>query len=202
MAEPIRFYFDFNSTFSYIAIQQIDALAATWGRVVDWRAVSLAHLFKAQNITPPPLNPAKFKYLAVDFARSCALAGLPSRLPDPFPPDVKLARLTFWRLKAQDPARAAAFARAVSAAIFGRGETLATAAQVAAAGAGIDGVNEAEVAAAESDFAAKRALVSALDAALAEGMIGAPFFVMDGEPFWGADRLDHMARRVGSARAT
>jgi 2-hydroxychromene-2-carboxylate isomerase len=199
MAEPIRFYFDFNSTFSYIAVQQIDVLAALWGRSVDWRAVSLARLFKAQNIIPPPLNPAKFKYLAVDFARSCAFAGLPSRLPDPFPPDVKLPRLMFWRLKAQDPARAAAFARAVSAAIFGRGETLASAAEVAAACAALGGISEAEVAAAERDFAAKRAVVAALDAALADGMIGAPFFVVDGEPFWGADRLDQMARRLRSA---
>ncbi|MDX2224417.1 MAG: DsbA family protein [Rhodospirillaceae bacterium] len=199
MTQPIRFYFDFNSTFSYIAIQQIDALAASWGRTVDWRAVSLAHLFKAQNITPPPLNPARFKYLAVDFARSCALAGLPSRLPDPFPPDVKLARLMFWRLKAQDPQRAAAFARAVSAAIFGRGETLATADQIAAACGRTEGPGTAEVAAAEGDFAAKRAVVAALDAALADGMIGAPYFVVDGEPFWGADRLDQMARRLRSA---
>ena len=27
------------------------------------------------------------------------------------------------------------------------------------------------------------------DAAIAQGMFGAPYFMVDGEPFWGADRL-------------
>ncbi len=27
------------------------------------------------------------------------------------------------------------------------------------------------------------------DAAIASGMFGAPYFMVDGEPFWGADRL-------------
>ncbi|MCB2109284.1 MAG: DsbA family protein, partial [Rhodobacteraceae bacterium] len=169
MADPIRFYFDFNSTFSYIAIQSIDDLAASLGRTVDWRAVSLAHLFKAQNITPPPLIPAKLKYLAQDFARSCEFAGLPCKMPPNFPPDVKLARLTFWHLKATDDAAARAFAKKVSMAIFGQGQDLASAAGVASACAGMPGITAETVAAAESDFAAKRAVIQALDDAVADG---------------------------------
>jgi 2-hydroxychromene-2-carboxylate isomerase len=196
MADPIRFYFDFNSTFSYIALHKIDELAGRYGRTVDWNAVSLGHLFQAQGIAPPPTVPAKFKYLAVDFARSCAFAGLPSALPPDFPPDVKLSRLMFWRLKARDDALARRFARAVSTAIFGRGEQVVSAAQVAAAAREVPGVTVAEVEAAAGDGAAKRAVVAALNAALADGMVGAPFFVLDGEPFWGADRLDQLERRL------
>lgn len=196
MAESIRFYFDFNSTFSYIAIHRIDALAARHGRAVDWRAISLGHLFQAQQITPPPTIPAKFKYLAADFARSCAFAGLPSRIPANFPPDVKFARLMFWRLKATDPALAVAFAKAVSTAIFGRGEEVVTPAQVAQACAHLPGITTAEVEAAGQDSAAKRAVVTALEQAVADGMVGAPFFVLDGEPFWGADRMDQLERRL------
>src|SRR5438067_555087 len=134
---PIRFYFDFTSTFSYIAIQQIDALAAKYGRSVDWRAVSLGHLFQAQGITPPPAIPAKFAYLSIDYPRSCALAGLPCRMPNPFPPDVKLARLAFWYLKARDEQLAHAYARAVTMALFGRGESVATVPEIAAALGGL-----------------------------------------------------------------
>ena len=86
MAEPIRFFFDFNSSFSYIAAQRIDDIAFQYGRTVDWIAVSLGRVFQAQGITPPPLIPAKFKYLALDFARSCEIAGLPSHLPPRMPP--------------------------------------------------------------------------------------------------------------------
>jgi 2-hydroxychromene-2-carboxylate isomerase len=193
---PIRFYFDFTSTFSYIAIQQIDALAARHGRAVDWRAVSLGHLFQAQGIPAPPTIPAKFAYLATDFARSCAFAGLPCKLPPAFPPDVKLARLAFWSIKARDETRAHAFARAVSSAVFGRGAVVATAAEIAAAAPGFE---LAEIAAAAADLAAKAAVVAALEDARKDGVVGAPFMILDGEPFWGADRLTQLAARLSGA---
>jgi 2-hydroxychromene-2-carboxylate isomerase len=200
MAAPIRFYFDLLSTYSYIAVQKIDALAARYGRDVDWIALSLGHLFMAQGITPPPSIPDKFKYNVVDFARTCAFAGLPGMVPDPFPPDVKLARYAFWRLKARDEALSHAFARAAMMRLFGHGQSIATASELAAACAGIPGITEADLAAAATDMAAKRAVVGALEAAKGEGMIGAPFMILDGEPFWGADRLDHLERRLAEKR--
>ena len=38
----------------------------------------------------------------------------------------------------------------------------------------------------------KAALKSANDAAIAAGVFGAPFFMIDGEPFWGNDRQQQM----------
>ncbi len=195
---PIRFYFDFTSTFSYIAVHKIDALAQRYGRSVEWRAVSLGHLFQAQGITPPPHIPAKFKYLAVDFARSCAVAGLPCRLPEVVPPEVRLVRYLFWVLKAKDEALSHAFAKAITTSVFGEGRSVATPAEIVAACSGLAGLTEADVTAAGSDSQAKRAVVAALDMAKADGMIGAPFMVLDGEPFWGADRLDHLERKLAS----
>ena len=32
------------------------------------------------------------------------------------------------------------------------------------------------------------------DAAIARGVFGSPYVVVDGEPFWGADRLDQVER--------
>ncbi len=196
MTAPIRFYFDFNSTFSYIAAQKIDDLAARYERDVDWIAVSLGHVFKDQGITPPPLIPAKFKYLAVDFARSCALAGLPSKLPESMPPPVKLARLAFWRFKARDDLLARTYAKAVTKAIFGEGRNLGTAADIADACRLVPGITESEITAAAEDKAAQHAVLTAVDTAKADGMIGAPFMVFEGEPFWGADRLDQLERRL------
>lgn len=196
MAAPIRFFFDFNSTFSYIVAHKIDDLAARHGRTVDWIAVSLGHLFQAQNITPPPQVPAKFKYNVLDFPRSCAHAGLPWAIPDPFPPEVKLVRYAFWRLKARDEALAHVFARAVLSALFGQGLRVATTPEIVAACAHMPEITEAEIDAAAKDMAAKRAVVSAVDTAISEGMIGAPFMIVDGEPFWGADRLDYVERKL------
>ena len=188
MSSPVRFYFDFNSTFSYIAAQQIDDLAARHNRDVDWIAGSLGHLFNQQGITPPPLVPEKFKYLAIDFARSCAFAGLPAKLPESMPPPVKLVRLAFWRLKAKDEALARVYAKAVTKAVFGEGRSVGTAADIAEVCSHVPGVTE--------DKAAKQAVLTAVDSAKADGMIGAPFMMFEGEPFWGADRLDQLERRL------
>jgi 2-hydroxychromene-2-carboxylate isomerase len=133
VASPIRFYFDFTSSFSYIAIHCVDGLAARYGRLVDWRVISLGHLFQAQTIVPPPSHPEKFKHLSTDSARSCAIARLPCVMPTTFPPDVRLARYMFWRLKAEGEGLSHRFARLVSMAVFGRGEELSAAAQIAAA---------------------------------------------------------------------
>lgn len=200
MSTPIRFYFDFNSTFSYIAIHRIDELAVKYGRTVDWRAISLAHLFQAQKITPPPLIPAKLKYLAADFARSCAFEGLPSKIPANFPPDVKLSRLMFWRLKQRNESLSHVFAKAISGAIFGRGEEIVTAEQIVQACSSLAGLTPAEVEAAAKDPGTKQAVITALDQAIADGAIGAPFFVLEDEPFWGADRMDQLERRLAEKK--
>lgn len=196
MAPPIIFTFDFNSTFSYIAIHRIDELAAKYGRSVDWRVISLGHLFHAQNIVPPPTIPAKLKYLAHDFARSCAFEGLPSAIPPNFPPDVKFSRLMFWHLKATNEPLSRQFAKTISSAIFGRGEDIVTPAQVAHVCRDLPGITVEAIEAAAADSANKRALVAALEAAVADGMVGAPYFMLDGEPFWGADRMGQLERRL------
>lgn len=193
---PITFYFDFNSTFSYIAIHKIDELATKYGRDVDWRVISLGHLFQTQSIIPPPTIPAKFKYLARDFARSCEFAGLPSGLPPNFPPDVKFSRLMFWSLKAENDALARTFAKTISMAIFGRGEEVVTPEQIAHVCRDIPGITVDRIKASAADSAAKRSVITALEAAIADGMVGAPYFVLDGEPFWGADRMDQLERRL------
>lgn len=200
MSSPIIFYFDFVSTFSYIAVHKIDSLAARYGREVDWNAISLGHLFKAQNIVPPPSIPPKLKYNTIDLVRSCAIAGLPWQLPKVFPFDVKLARYAFWTLKKKDPALAKDFTRAVMTRAFGEGGSIATAAEIADACKDLPGLTEAVIAEAAAEGDAKRALVSALERAIADDMIGAPFMVLDGEPFWGADRLDQLERRLAEQR--
>jgi len=192
---PIRFYFDFVSTYSYIAILRIDELAARHGRTVDWHAVSIGHLFQAQGVQAPPEIPAKFKYYSVDFPRSCRLAGLPCTFPKVFPPDVKIARLLFWRLNLRDPAASHDYARAISSAIYGRGETVTTVEEIAR----VTNIAVDEINAAANDMSAKRALVTALDAAKADGAFGVPFMVADKEPFWGADRLDALENYLKSA---
>lgn len=188
---PIRFYFDFTSTFSYVAIQKIDEIANRFGRAVDWRAISLGHLFQAQWVEAS--LPKKMAYLEIDFPRSCAFLGLPGKLPSPYPPDVKLARSVFWYLKARDEQRSHAFARRITMTLFGEGKSVATAEHIAASYPEITGD---EIAAAAKDQGVKTAISVALDQAKEDGLIGVPFILVDGEPFWGSDRLDQLTARL------
>ena len=53
-----------------------------------------------------------------------------------------------------------------------------------------------DITAAATDMAAKRAVIKAVDEAKKAGMNGAPFMLLDDEPFWGADRLDQLELRL------
>lgn len=198
MATPIRFYFDLVSTYSYIMVHRIDALAARYGRAVDWNIVSLGHIFQSLDVKPPPFIPARRAYNTIDLIRSCEFEGLPFKLPETFPFDVKLARYAFWTFKAQDDAFARRFAVAVMNRAFGEGGKVTTAAEVADACGSLN-LSAAAIEDAANHTASKRAVVEAMDRARADGMIGAPFIVLDGEPFWGADRLGQIERRLAGS---
>ena len=60
MPSPIRFYFDFVSAYSYIAMNRIDKVAARYGRIVDWNVVELPEILSYHKDTAPRDKPAKF----------------------------------------------------------------------------------------------------------------------------------------------
>jgi 2-hydroxychromene-2-carboxylate isomerase len=62
-----------------------------------------------------------------------------------------------------------------------------------AAGLGLDA---AETAAAIQRPEVKDRLRAETEAAAAKGVFGSPFFLLDGEAFWGADRLDQLDWRL------
>lgn len=207
MAAPLRFYFDFISSYSYVAMNRVDRIAARWGREVDWRCVPLPRILEHHGAVSPRNQPAKFAHNMNDFPRLCAMHELP--VADPFPPKTAqppyaatLHRLVFWRLKRQDPELAKRFALAVDHRFFGTGKEVRTASQLVAAckAAGVD-VTAEDIRAAADDAQAQKDMDKAYKAALTDGMFGAPFFVLDGETFWGADRLDHVEYRLKEAVA-
>jgi 2-hydroxychromene-2-carboxylate isomerase len=56
------------------------------------------------------------------------------------------------------------------------------------------GVDAAAARAAIDDPAIKDALRLENDKAIAAGVFGSPFVIVDGEPFWGVDRFDQVER--------
>jgi 2-hydroxychromene-2-carboxylate isomerase len=193
MADPIVFYWDFPSPYAYIGANEIEAVAAKHGRSVDWKPVSIGHLWKAiPDRTPFPK--IKMDYMMHDWTRSARLAGLPIvTTPDPFPTDAKLPRLLFYRLKAQDVAKAKAFALAAYRQYWGEGKDIARPEHLAGIVKSL-GIPETEIAAAAEDAAARQAVLDSTAEAIALKAFGTPTFMVDGEMFWGSDRIDQIDR--------
>ena len=84
-------------------------------------------------------------------------------------------------------------AKALYRAYFAEGLDISKA-DVAAEVAGTAGVDAVAARAAVDDPAMKDALRKSVEAALAAGVFGSPFVVIDGEPFWGLDRFDQIER--------
>jgi len=194
---PIDFYFDFSSPYSYIANEWIDALAARHGRVVRRRAILLGVTFQAAELKSPVSHPIKRDYALRDFARSARFEGLPYLLPSTFPiPTQNAARVFWWLQETQGAEAAAAWTRSAFRAFFTRDIVLSdpVALKALLAESGVD----AEAAeAAWNDPVWKDRLKQANEQAIAAGVFGAPFFVIDGEPFWGNDRKLQMERWLG-----
>ena len=194
MNAPIDFYFDFSSPYSYIANEWIDAVAARHARTVRRHAVLLGVTFQAAELKSPVSYPMKREYSIHDFGRSARFEGLPYAMPAQFPiPTQNAARVFWWLADSRGVEAAAAWASAGLRAYFTRGLRLDEPATLKAFAAeqGLDG-DAAE--AAWNDPQWKARLKTANEQAIAAGVFGAPFFMIDGEPFWGNDRRPQMER--------
>ena len=188
MKPAIDFYFDFSSPYSYIASEWIEAVAARHGRAVHWHAILLGATFQAAELKSPVAHPIKREYSIRDFARSARFAGLPMQLPAKFPiPTQNAARIFWWLHDTHSPERAVAWAHAGLRAYFTRTVDLSDVPALDALAAE-SGLDAAAARAAYTDSLWKERLKRENDAAIAAGVFGAPFFIVDGEPFWGNDR--------------
>ena len=195
---PIDFYFDFSSPYSYIANEWIGALAARHGRTVRRHAVLLGATFQAAELKPPISYPIKGEYSVRDFERSARFEGVPYAAPPVFPiPTQNAARVFWWLADTRGQEAAEAWATAGLRAVFTRGVPLheGVALKALCAECGLDADEAVRV---WNDPVWKARLKRANDEAIAIGMFGAPFFVLDGEPFWGNDRKPQLERWLSS----
>ena len=197
MKPALDFFFDFSSPYSYIASEWVEAVAARHGRAVRWHAILLGATFQAAELKSPVAYPLKREYSIRDFARSARFAGLPYVMPSKFPiPTQNAARVFWWLNDTRSPEAAVAWAHAGLRTYFTQGLDLSdtTVLRDVLTSAGIDA---AAAEAAYTDPRWKERLKRENDAAIAAGVFGAPFFIVDGEPFWGNDRRQQIEAWLG-----
>ena len=187
----IDFYFDFSSPYGYLASTRINALAERHQRRVTWRPILLGPMFKAAGTAPLVSVPLKGPYSVRDFLRTARLLKIPYTQPASFPIGTQNAARAFYWLTDRDEMKAQRFAQTCYATYFGQGIDISSAEKIADIAATL-GETRAEVLVAMADPLIKERLKNEVDAALANGVFGSPFIIVDGEPFWGNDRLDQV----------
>ena len=186
---PIDFWFDFSSPYGYLMSEKIDALAAQYGRKVRWHPVLLGVIFQATGSRPPvDGTSSKATYMLHDFHRSARHMGIPYNPPSRFPlPTQNAARAYYW-LHGQDCTLARQFAHAVYRGFFVNDLDISSPDTVLDIAAGL-GIDREKLAAALQAPEIKARLKDECDKALAAGVFGSPHVIIDGEAFFGADRL-------------
>lgn len=191
MSTPIDFYFEFASPYGYLASTQLDALGARHGREVAWHPIMLGAAFRETGARPLVQTPLKGPYLLHDVPRFARLLGVPFSAPPVMPANsLAASRACLW-LQDDDPALAEDLAKAIFQAHWGEGRDIGAPEQVAEIAAPL-GIAPAALLAAIADPMIKERLKQATAAAIERGVFGSPFVFVDGEPFWGADRLPHI----------
>lgn len=195
----LEFWYEFASTYSYLAAMRIERLAEEAGVEIRWRPFLLGPIFAAQGWNSSPFNlyPAKGRAMWRDVEREAARLGLPAlKRPDPFPQNSLSA--TRAATYGMDHDWLVPFSKAVFESAFAKGQSIAEPPAIVALlnDLGLDGTVILKAAALETN---KGRLRVNGEEARSRGIFGAPTFLTDdGELFWGNDRLEQaLAWAVG-----
>jgi 2-hydroxychromene-2-carboxylate isomerase len=189
MTQDVEFYFDVGSPAAYLAWTQMPRLAAQTGARIDYRPMLLGGVFQATGNRSPMEVPAKASYMLGDLERFARRYGVPFS-HNPFFP---INTLTLMRgatgLQLREPQRMVPYGDAVYRAIWVDGKNMNDPGVVGAVlqQAGFD---PAALLALAAEPEVKERLKAVTQEAVARGVFGAPTFFIDGQMYWGQDRLD------------
>lgn len=191
----LEFWFDFASNYSYLSVMRIRRLAP-YG--VTWRPFLLGPIFKEAGWDNSPfvLQKNKGDYVWQDLPRQCVKYGLPWRQPSAFPRNSLLAARI--GLLCEEQPWMLDFCERVMLANFAEDRDIGSADCMAEILSTLGQDADAILRAATSDDNKAR-LRARAEQARALRIFGAPTFMVDGDMFWGNDRLDdalaHAQRR-------
>jgi len=188
------FYFDLGSPYAYLAAERVETVLAA---PVRWQPILLGGLWKANGRSSWSMGDQRRREegMAEIESRASRYGLPPISWPKPWPSDYLFAMRVATFAHALGAGRE--FALAAFRQAFAGGSDLSISANVVDA-AGAAGLDADEVTAANQDPAIKQALREATEAAHEHGVIGVPTVAIDGQLFWGDDRLEEAAAALGA----
>ena len=186
MTKQLRFFFDFQSPYSYVASEMIEEICEKHQAELIWEPMVLGGIFKADDTQPIFQRPKRAQYLAEDIVNVCECEGIAFRQRTEFLFSSIPAMRIVVQLKGKERSKAV---HAVFRAAWtddkdpGNPEVLTE----LLAGIGLDGQKLLEGAQEQS---VKDKLRDNTEEALSFGIFGAPTVILDQKKmFWGHDRL-------------
>jgi 2-hydroxychromene-2-carboxylate isomerase len=184
----IDFWFSIGSTYTYLSVMRLAEVERASGIDFRWRPFSVRQIMIEMDNIPFRTKPVKAAYMWRDIERRAAMYGLPARVPAPYP----LAR---WDVANRVAVLGAVegwvadYARATYRRWFEHGLEPGSDPNLTESLREI-GQDPSRVTATAAMDEIGQAYEAATGEARRLGVFGAPTFVVNGELFWGDDRLD------------
>jgi carboxymethylenebutenolidase len=198
MSTTIDYFFAAQSPWTYLGHRRFVDLARRAGATVRVRPMDLgSKVFPVSGGVPLPQRaPQRQAYRLVELERFRRFLGMPMNVKPKFFPVAADPgnRLIVATDRAHGSGAALELTGRILAACWAEERDIASAETLAAvlAEAGLP----AELLATSSTPEVQAAYAAHTQAAIEAGVFGAPSYVVDGEIFWGQDRLDFVARRL------
>lgn len=196
-AHSLKFYFDYNSPYAYMASTQIEAVCARQDTELQWLPVVLGGIFKAKDIVPPHMHPHRRAYMLQDLQDLAEYYDVPYQPRSEFLFNPILSQRATLCV-GQGPQRGKAV-HALYRGAFVENLNLGDRDVVVKLldKAGFDGKDLVEK---TQQQAIKDELRAITDQAIEEGMFGAPTFMVDNKKlFWGQDRMPLLENYLSKA---
>jgi 2-hydroxychromene-2-carboxylate isomerase len=196
MAKTCEYYFAPQSPFAYLGHDRFVALAKQYGVQVDVKPCDLGKIFGLSGGLPLAKRaPQRLAYRSVELQRWSEHLGVPLNLqPKYFPVSGDLAaKLIIAARLAHGSDNALALTGAVMRAVWADEKNIADPDTLVelAGGCGLDGkalLKSAETASVQAEYDRYT------DDAIAANVFGSPWYVVDGQGYWGQDRLDFVEK--------
>lgn len=197
MTEPLHYTLTVNSPWAFFGSSRFAAIAQKAGREVVVHTADFGKVFSVSGGLPLPQRAEQRKaYRMVELKRWSAELGIPLVLQPSNASSPQLGNLAVLAVR-ESGGDALAAAHAIGEAFWVEDKDIADEAVLSDAldKAGLAG--SSVVAKAKSDTAIAEAFEADTQRAIDTGIFGAPWYEVDGEPFWGQDRVDLIAKKLG-----
>jgi len=198
MSKTVTYYLAPQSPYTYLGHARLVDIARATGARIDIKPFDLGRVFGASGGLPLAKRaPQRQAYRLIELQRWASFLQLPMKIqPTYFPvPGDPAARLIIAARTSLGGEAAVTLAGAIQHALWADDKNIgddAVLAQIATA-CGFDGamlMKSSQTAGVQAEYEKNT------DEALAANVFGSPWYIVDGEGFWGQDRLDFVERAL------